>query len=90
MLHSWYSYLFFSATRAVPFNSHDTLAGNFEMFTVHLNLTFSPTKMYLLLPLIVTWGRPVRADDDCDGNIVPFKHFGVGEAAFRLRRSEDK
>ena len=77
MLQSWYSCLFFSATKAEPLNSHDTVAGNFEMFTVHLNLTLSPTKRYLICPLIVTWGRPSRADDDCDGNIVPFKQLGV-------------
>ena len=32
----------------------------------------------------------MRADDDCDGKIVPFKHLGVRETAFRLCRSEDK
>lgn len=77
MLQSRYLYLFFSGTKAEPFNSQDTVAGNFETFTVHLNLTSSPSKRYLTPPLILTCGRPARADDDCDGNMVPLMQVGV-------------
>ena len=77
MLQSRYLCLFFSGTKGEPFNSQDTVAGNFEMFTVHLNVTFSPTKRYLTPPLILTWGGPARADDDCDGNRVPLMQLGV-------------
>ena len=77
VLQSRYLCLFFSGTKAEPFNSQNTVVGNFETFTVHLNVTSSPTKRYLIPPLILTWGGTARADDDCDGNMVPLMQAGV-------------
>ena len=88
VLHSRYECLFFIATKALPLNSHDTVADKFE-FTEHFNWTSSPETANFE-GAIFTFGGPLRANDDSDFIIVPFKQFISSESAFRLCRSEDK
>lgn len=65
------------------------MADRFEN-TEHLNVTSSPDKRFFEYPLILTLGGPLRADDDSDGIIVPFKQLRFSETAFRLCRTEDR